>query len=147
MSWWWWVASLHWMTEVPWNLVFCDSAIPQSSDFQPFSSHGTHKLITKILWHTKKYIFCWFDKKYFYFYTFQLLYSCWKFGFYLRWICSCCDTDVFLACLTFLWCYSFPPLWSELSLDYCDSLVFFWTTTDGSFWAFFFILALPGSVP
>ena len=32
-------------------------------DFQPFSSHGTHKLITKILWHTKKYIFCQSDKK------------------------------------------------------------------------------------
>ena len=27
--------------------------VPQSSDFQPFSSHGTHKLITKILRHTK----------------------------------------------------------------------------------------------
>ena len=25
-----------------------------ASDFQPFSSHGTHKLITKILQHTKK---------------------------------------------------------------------------------------------
>ena len=30
--------------------------IPQGSDFQPFSSHGTHKLITKILQHTKKHI-------------------------------------------------------------------------------------------
>ena len=26
------------------------------SDFQPFSSHGTRKLIIKILWHSKKYI-------------------------------------------------------------------------------------------
>ena len=26
-----------------------------SSDFQPFPSLGAHKLITKILWHTKKY--------------------------------------------------------------------------------------------
>ena len=31
--------------------------------FQPFSSHGTHKLVTQILRHTKKYIFCWSDKK------------------------------------------------------------------------------------
>ena len=30
----------------------------QTSDFQPFSSHGTHKLITKIPWHTKKQFFC-----------------------------------------------------------------------------------------
>ena len=28
-----------------------------TSDFQPFSSHGTYKLITKILQHTKKYVF------------------------------------------------------------------------------------------
>ena len=33
-----------------------------SSDFQPFSPHGTHKLITNILRHTKKY-FCQPDKK------------------------------------------------------------------------------------
>ena len=25
------------------------------SGFQPFSSHGTHKLVTKISWHTRKY--------------------------------------------------------------------------------------------
>ena len=29
-----------------------------------FSSHGTHKLITKILWHPPKYIFFWSDKIY-----------------------------------------------------------------------------------
>ena len=28
-----------------------------TSDFQPFPSHGTHKLIMKILWHTKKVFF------------------------------------------------------------------------------------------
>ena len=33
------------------------------SDFQPFSSHGPPTLITKILQHTKKYIFCRPDKK------------------------------------------------------------------------------------
>ena len=27
-------------------------------EFQSFSSHGTHKLITKILWHTQKCVFC-----------------------------------------------------------------------------------------
>ena len=32
-------------------------------DFQPFSSHGTHKLIAEILRHAKKYIFCQSDKK------------------------------------------------------------------------------------
>ena len=32
-------------------------SMSQGSDFQPFSSHGTHKLITKILWHTKNSIF------------------------------------------------------------------------------------------
>ena len=31
-------------------------------DFQPFPRNGTHKLITKILKHTKKYIFCRSDK-------------------------------------------------------------------------------------
>ena len=31
------------------------------SNFQLFSSHGTQKLITKILWHTPKYSFCWSD--------------------------------------------------------------------------------------
>ena len=30
----------------------------QTGDFQPFASHGPHKLITKILQHTKKYGFC-----------------------------------------------------------------------------------------
>ena len=37
--------------------------IPYNSDFQPVSSHGTHKLITPILRHTKKWIFCRSDKK------------------------------------------------------------------------------------
>ena len=32
-------------------------------DFQPFPSHGTHKLITKILWHTKKVFFCQSENK------------------------------------------------------------------------------------
>lgn len=31
----------------------------QVSDFQRFSSHRTHELIAKILWHTNKY-FIWF---------------------------------------------------------------------------------------
>ena len=30
---------------------------------QPFSSHGTHKLVSKILRHTKKIYFCWSDQK------------------------------------------------------------------------------------
>ena len=34
-----------------------------ASDFQPFASHGTHKLITKVLWHTKNIFFCQSDKK------------------------------------------------------------------------------------
>ena len=34
-----------------------------ASDFQPFASHGTHKLITKVLRHTKEYNFCQSDKK------------------------------------------------------------------------------------
>ena len=35
-----------------------------SSNFQPLSFHGTHKLITKIMWHTKEYyIFYQVDKK------------------------------------------------------------------------------------
>ena len=33
------------------------------SDFQPFSSHGTCKLITKILLHTQKNFFCWSGKR------------------------------------------------------------------------------------
>ena len=33
------------------------SHVIKISDFQPFSFHGTHKLITKTLRHTKKYIF------------------------------------------------------------------------------------------
>ena len=33
-----------------------------NGDLQPFTPHGSHKLITKILWHTKKYIFSWSDK-------------------------------------------------------------------------------------
>ena len=32
----------------------CNSNLEQL--FQPFSSYGTHKLITIILWHTKKYL-------------------------------------------------------------------------------------------
>ena len=32
-------------------------------DFQPFPSHGTHKLITKILRHTKKVFFCQSENK------------------------------------------------------------------------------------
>ena len=32
-------------------------SITYPSDFQPFLSHSTHKLITKILQDTKKYIF------------------------------------------------------------------------------------------
>ena len=32
-------------------------SLPQTNDFQPFSSHGTHKLITKILQHTQKYVY------------------------------------------------------------------------------------------
>ena len=35
-----------------------EDAMVYTSDFQPFSSHSTHKLITKILRHNKKYIFC-----------------------------------------------------------------------------------------
>ena len=31
--------------------------IAWSCDFQPFSSHDTHKLITKSLWHTKNIFF------------------------------------------------------------------------------------------
>ena len=38
-------------------------SLGKNSYFQPFSSHGTHKLITKILQHPKKYIFCQDDKK------------------------------------------------------------------------------------
>ena len=38
-------------------------SLPYISSFQLFSSHGTHKLITKILQHTKKYIFHRSDKK------------------------------------------------------------------------------------
>ena len=34
-----------------------------ASNFQHFSSHGTYKLITKILRHTPKYILCWRDEK------------------------------------------------------------------------------------
>ena len=34
-----------------------------TSDFQPFPPPGTYQLITKILWHMKKYIFCQSDKK------------------------------------------------------------------------------------
>ena len=34
-----------------------------SSNFQPFSSQGTYKLITKVLQHTEKYISCQPDKK------------------------------------------------------------------------------------
>ena len=37
--------------------------IPLHQQFQPFSSHGTHKLITKILQHTKKYTFYNLSKK------------------------------------------------------------------------------------
>ena len=36
----------------------------KSSNFQPFSSHSTHKLISTILQHTKKYIFFLSDKNY-----------------------------------------------------------------------------------
>ena len=35
----------------------------QISDFHPFSSRGTRKLITKNLWHTTKYNFSWSDQK------------------------------------------------------------------------------------
>ena len=47
-----------------WRLkLVVDSMVAQSSDFQPFSSHGTCKLITKIMQRTQKYIFCRPDKK------------------------------------------------------------------------------------
>ena len=36
---------------------------PEVRDFLPFSSHSTHKLITKILQHTKTYAFYQSDKK------------------------------------------------------------------------------------
>ena len=42
---------------------FHDGLTSQSSDFQPLSSHGTHKLISTILRHTQKYILCQFDKR------------------------------------------------------------------------------------
>ena len=52
-----------------WLLVNCSAdflralSVSYSSGLQPFPSHGTHKLITKILRHTRKYIFCWSDKR------------------------------------------------------------------------------------
>ena len=36
---------------------FSEVYLPSSS-FQPFLSHGTQALITKILWRSQKYIFC-----------------------------------------------------------------------------------------
>ena len=39
------------------TVVLCLELMCQS-DFQPFPSHATHKLMTKILGHTKKYRFC-----------------------------------------------------------------------------------------
>ena len=44
---------------VDFSLVSCLSA----NDFLPFSSRGTQKLIIKILWHTKIYVFCQSDQK------------------------------------------------------------------------------------
>ena len=43
---------------------------PLISGFQPFSSHGTQKLITKFLWHTKNIFFANLTKNS---YTFDLL--------------------------------------------------------------------------
>ena len=40
----------------------CWQLILWLSSFQSFSSYGTQKTITKILWHTKKYSFCYSDK-------------------------------------------------------------------------------------
>ena len=45
------------------DVLHCCFFFNYTSDYQSFSSHGTHKLITKILWHTKKYIFCRSDQK------------------------------------------------------------------------------------
>ena len=50
------------------------------SNFQHFSSHGTHKLITKILWHTKKHFFADLTKKRYNFDSFILDGNC----------CACC---------------------------------------------------------
>ena len=44
---------------VGFSLVSCLSA----NDFLPFSSRGAQKLIIKILWHTKIYVFCQSDQK------------------------------------------------------------------------------------
>ena len=40
-------------------ILYCDLTVNQTwtSDFQPFSSHGTCKLTTKIMWLIKQYIF------------------------------------------------------------------------------------------
>ena len=47
-----------------WDKEMCIVLCLCGSDFQPFSSHGTRKLITKVLWHTKTYVFyCPSEKK------------------------------------------------------------------------------------
>ena len=60
--WWLRAASTHWLGLVlvlkcPKGQEEEEPSINLDQRFQPSSSHGTHKLITKILWHTKKKYF------------------------------------------------------------------------------------------
>ena len=38
-------------------LILREKFFPLDQGFQPFSSHGTHELTTKIVWHAKQYMF------------------------------------------------------------------------------------------